>query len=82
MANEVLSVVIPHWNGKQYLETCLDALLKQTYAPIEIIIVDNASEDGSQAYIREHYPQVTLIELPENRGFTGACNAGMQAAQG
>jgi GT2 family glycosyltransferase len=52
-------------------KTCLDALLKQTYAPIEIIIVDNASEDGSQAYIREHYPQVTLIELPENRGFTG-----------
>jgi GT2 family glycosyltransferase len=82
MANEVLSVVIPHWNGKQYLETCLDALLKQTYAPIEIIIVDNASEDGSQAYIREHYPQVTLIELPENRGFTGACNAGMEAAKG
>lgn len=78
----LFSVVIPHWNGKQYLETCLDALLRQTYAPIEIIIVDNASEDGSQALIRAHYPQVKLIELPENQGFTGACNAGMAVAGG
>ncbi|MFW5692179.1 MAG: glycosyltransferase family 2 protein [Chloroflexota bacterium] len=82
MKQRLLSVVIPHWNGKQYLQTCLDALIAQTYTEIEIIIVDNASTDGSQAYIRENYPGVHLIELPENRGFTGACNAGMQAAAG
>lgn len=78
----LFSVVIPNWNGKKFLPTCLDALAQQSYPNIEIIIVDNASRDGSQAFIRQHYPAVRLIELPENRGFTGACNAGMQAAHG
>jgi GT2 family glycosyltransferase len=77
-----LSIVIPNWNGKKFLQTCLDALRRQTCRDLEVIIVDNASSDGSQAFIRENYPEVRLIELPENRGFTGACNAGMQAAQG
>ncbi len=82
MAGVLYSVVIPNWNGQRFLQICLDALLAQTYTPLEIIVVDNASHDGSQAFIKSHYPQVRLIELPENRGFTGACNAGMQAAQG
>lgn len=81
-ANITFSVVIPNWNGKDFLETCLESLLRQTHDALEIIIVDNASEDGSQAYIRENYPQVNLIELAENRGFTGACNVGLQAAKG
>jgi len=78
----VLSIVIPNWNGKHFLQTCLDSLRAQSYQQIEIIIADNASEDGSQAFIRENYPEVRLVELPENRGFTGACNAGMMAATG
>ncbi len=49
---------------------------------MEIIIVDNASTDGSQAYITQNYPQVILLELPVNRGFTGACNAGLAVANG
>jgi len=77
-----LSIVIPNWNGKHFLKTCLDALGNQTYPHIEVIIADNASADGSQAFIREHYPDVRLVDLPENRGFTGACNAGMMAARG
>lgn len=76
------SIVIPHWNGKHFLPPCLDSLQRQTYSLIEVIIVDNASTDGSQQFIRDHYPWVRLIELSENRGFTGACNAGMQASQG
>ncbi|MEM9952647.1 MAG: glycosyltransferase family 2 protein [Chloroflexota bacterium] len=82
MSNLLFSVVIPHWNGKQFLQPCLDALRQQTHNNIEVIVVDNASEDGSQAYIKAEYPEVTLIELPENRGFTGACNAGMDSAKG
>ena len=80
--NLLFSVVIPHWNGKKFLKTCLDALDRQTYPNIEIIIADNASEDGSQAFIQAHYPHIKIVQLPENRGFTGACNAGMQEAQG
>ena len=75
-------VIIPNWNGARFLPTCLDALAQQTYPQIEIIVVDNASHDGSQELIRTQYPTVNLIELPENRGFTGACNAGILAAKG
>ena len=77
-----LSVVIPHWNAKDLLPTCLDALALQTHPDVEIIIVDNDSSDGSVAFIQQNYPDVHLIALPENRGFTGACNAGMMAATG
>lgn len=75
------SVVIPNWNGKRFLATCLGALQQQTLPDIEVIIVDNASTDGSQAYIKAEYPNVRLIELDNNRGFTGACNIGMEAAR-
>ena len=78
----LFSVVIPNWNGLRFLPVCLDALAAQTYPNVEVIIADNASTDGSQAFIRDNYPAVVLVELPENRGFTGACNAGMQAARG
>ncbi len=77
-----ISVVIPNWNGLAHLDTCLSALDRQTFSDFEIIIVDNASSDGSVAFIRRKYPQAKVIELPENRGFAGACNAGIRAAQG
>lgn len=78
----LLSVVIPNWNGAHFLPPCLDALARQTYANLEVIVVDNASSDGSQMLIQERYPAVRLLPLSENRGFTGACNAGMEAARG
>jgi len=78
----VVSIVIPNWNGAHHLPTCLDALRAQTYPQIEVIVADNASTDGSRALLAERYPGVRVMSLPENRGFTGACNAGMQAATG
>ena len=80
MGEARLSVVIPNWNGKDFLETCLNALRRQKAADIEVILVDNASADDSQAYVKAEYPEVRLIELPENRGFTGACNTGIETA--
>jgi GT2 family glycosyltransferase len=77
-----LSVVIPHWNGIQHLEVCLDSLRRQTHPSFEVILVDNGSSDGSQAFVRDRYPEVRLIELGRNLGFTGACNAGIEAAKG
>jgi GT2 family glycosyltransferase len=81
-SSALFSVIIPNWNGARFLPTCLDALARQTHPAIEVLVVDNASHDGSQALIRRQHPQVTLIELAENKGFTGACNAGIQAASG
>ncbi len=80
--HSLLSVVIPNWNGARFLPTCLDSMKNQTHPYIEIIVVDNASEDGSRNVIKSQYPDVKLIELSENRGFTGACNAGIEAARG
>ncbi|MCU0476873.1 MAG: glycosyltransferase family 2 protein [Anaerolineae bacterium] len=78
----LFSVVIPNWNGKHFLQVCFDSLRAQTYPSIEVILVDNASSDGSQMFVKAEYPWVRLIELPTNTGFTGACNAGMKAASG
>lgn len=82
MSQPLFSVVIPNWNGKHFLQPCLDSLKAQTHQSVEVIIVDNASSDGSQDYIKENYPDVILVELAENLGFTGACNIGMENAIG
>jgi GT2 family glycosyltransferase len=76
------TVIIPHWNGREHLETCLTSLRRQHYRGFELILVDNGSTDGSQAFVREQFPEVRLLELGENRGFTGACNAGYAVSQG
>lgn len=78
----LVSVIIPNWNGAALLPACLDSLRAQTYRRLEIIVVDNASTDNSAALVRERYPEVRLIVLPENRGLTGGVNAGIRAAQG
>ncbi len=68
--------------ARQHLDTCLGALRDQTWTDFETILVDNGSTDGSQETIRANFPEVQLIELGENRGFTGACIAGYAAARG
>lgn len=80
--HQLVSIVVPNWNGIAHLPTCLDALRRQTYPHIEVLVVDNASTDGSLEAVRRDYREVHLIALPENRGFTGACNAGMEATRG
>ncbi len=77
-----ISVIIPHFNGKQHLDMCFHALRAQRFTDFETILVDNGSTDGSQAYARDYFPEVILIELGINRGFTGACNAGWKASTG
>jgi GT2 family glycosyltransferase len=77
-----VSVIIPIWNGSEYLHACLDSLMAHDYPIFEIIAVDNASVDGSAELIARHYPQVRLIRNAVNLGFAGGCNAGLKAAQG
>jgi GT2 family glycosyltransferase len=78
----VASIVIPHWNGRHHLDDCLTSLRHQTFTDFEVILVDNGSTDGSQEYVCAQFPEVKLIELGQNRGFTGACNTGYAASQG
>jgi GT2 family glycosyltransferase len=76
------SIIIPHLNGRHHLDDCFNSLRQQTCTDFEILLVDNGSTDGTQEYVRQHFPEVKLLELDRNYGFTGACNAGWQAAGG
>ena len=76
------SIIIPTLNGRHHLDDCLESLRGQSCPDFEILLIDNGSTDGTQAYVREQFPEVKLIELGQNLGFTGACNAGWAAASG
>lgn len=78
-----VSVVIVNWNVKDYLRDCLRSVYEQTKGVrFEVIVVDNGSADGSQEIVRREFPQVRLIENPENRGFAAANNQGIKLATG
>ncbi len=81
-ASRPISVIVPNWNGVEHLPTCLDSLREQTLGDVEVIVVDNGSTDGSLQLLERRYPEVCTLALGENRGFAGACNAGMRVAQG
>jgi GT2 family glycosyltransferase len=81
-ASPLISVVVLNWNGAQVVEGCLRSLQEQTYHPLEIIIVDNASTDRSADLIRERFPEFKLIVNPANLGFGGGNNVGICASQG
>jgi GT2 family glycosyltransferase len=76
------SVIVPNWNGAEHLPTCLDSLKRQTLAGVEVIVADNGSSDESLRLLERRYRGVQVLALGENRGFAGACNAGMRAARG
>lgn len=78
----MISVIIVNYNGKDYLEQCLRSLATQTICDHEVIVVDNASSDGSVAYLEEHFPDAKLVQSRENFGFAGGVNAGIRAASG
>ena len=73
-----VTVIIPNYNGDAYIEECLKSLKAQSFRDFEILIVDNASEDASADYIKEHYPEIELIRLDQNYGFSRAVNEGIR----
>jgi GT2 family glycosyltransferase len=79
---QLVSVIIPNWNGKKFLPGCLDSLISQKYSHVEIIVVDNGSTDGSIELIEQKYPSVRSIHFSTNTGFSKAVNAGINSASG
>jgi hypothetical protein len=73
-----IDIVIPNWNGRQMLEICLPSLVAQHYPRARIIMVDNGSGDGSVDFVRTCFPDVHVVEFPENRGFSAAVNEGIR----
>jgi len=82
VASDSLSVVIPTWNGVALLPECLNSLLRLEHAPLEIIVADSASSDGTPELVQRDYPTVRVIRMDANRGYTGAANAGIRKASG
>jgi GT2 family glycosyltransferase len=78
----LVSVIIPNWNGAHHLPTCLGSLRSQRLREFEVIVADNGSIDGSLELLARDYPEVQVLALGENRGFAGACNAGIKVTQG
>lgn len=78
-----LSIVIVSFNTQALLRECLEAVYAQVRGlEFEVIVVDNASHDGSPEMVRSLFPAVRLLALDENLGFGGGNNAGVRAAQG
>jgi GT2 family glycosyltransferase len=80
-AIEAVDVVVVNWNGRRFLPRCLEALSRSTVA-VKVIVVDNTSTDGSVEYLRAEHPEVEMIALPENVGYAGGANVGIQATSG
>ena len=72
-----VTIVIPNYNGKRFLDDCLSSLERQTSKDFETLVIDNASQDDSVSYIREHYPWVKIAVMRHNLGFSGGVNVGI-----
>jgi GT2 family glycosyltransferase len=79
----LVSIIIPNWNGKRFLEECLHSIEKQTFCGFEVIFVDNGSTDGSAEWVEERYGHwVRIIRNRENLGFAEGNNVGIRVARG
>ncbi len=81
MGTKAASIIIANWNGRNLLEQFLPSVLNALRDCDEVIVVDNGSTDGSVEFLRENFPQVRLIRLPKNYGFSVANNIGVLAAR-
>ncbi len=77
-----VSIIIVNWNGIFHLRKCLPGLNKINYPNFEIIVVDNASTDGSIEYIKKNYPKIKIIVNKKNLGFAGGNNVGYKKTTG
>jgi hypothetical protein len=76
-----VTVVIPNWNGKRFLNLCLTSLGEQSFEDFETVLVDNGSTDDSVGFTRQNFPRVRVIPLGDNLGFSAAVNAGIEASR-
>lgn len=77
-----VSIVIVNWNTRDILRDCILSIRRETTLPHEIIVIDNASRDGSAEMVRDNFPDVTLIANSTNNGFAAANNQGLAVAAG
>lgn len=74
-----IAVAILNWNGEKFLKQFLPSVVQCSEHIAEVVVIDNASEDGSIAFLKSNYPQVTIVQLDKNYGFAGGYNHGLKA---
>jgi GT2 family glycosyltransferase len=75
-----VTIVVPNWNGERFLNLCLASLRNQSYKDFETLLVDNGSTDASVDLAARNFPEVRVLPLGNNRGFSAAVNAGIKAS--
>lgn len=73
-----IAVVILNWNGEKFLREFLADVVRHSREDADIVVIDNASKDGSVNFIRQNFPEVEVVELPVNYGFAGGYNHGLK----
>ncbi len=71
-------IIIPNWNGLEFLPDCLESLFKINYQNFLVCLVDNGSTDDSISFVAKNFPQVYILKNKENLGFAAACNQGIK----
>ena len=85
MEKPLISVIVPVYNVEKYIGRCLDSLMAQTYGNLEILLINDASTDGSGGLCDRYAaqdPRVRAVHLTENRGVSHARNVGLEEARG
>ncbi|TAN62833.1 glycosyltransferase family 2 protein [bacterium] len=82
MAESLVSVIIVNYNGKKFLGDCISSVKQNARYSHEIIVVDNASTDGSAEYVENNFPGVSIVRAKKNLGFTAGNNLGAKSAKG
>ena len=77
-SGQTVGIVLVNYNGQKFMPDCLESLATIDYTPARIVVVDNASTDGSADWTAAHYPNIILLRLESNTGITGGNNAGME----
>ena len=78
----LVSIIIINYNGKSYLEKCLESIKKIKYDNLEIIVVDNNSTDGTMEFLAQNYPSIITLKLDKNYGFAKPNNVAAKIAKG
>ncbi len=84
ISSHTISLIIVNYNGRKYLTDCLDSIRNSVFPfeRMDVVMVDNASSDGSVKYVKSNYQWVSIIELDRNYGFAKANNIGVEHAKG
>ncbi len=76
-----ISLVVVSWNGRDWIDACLSHALEQEQVDHEVIVVDNASADGTAEHVRDRFPTVKVIQNDTNQGFAGGVNTGVRTSR-